>query len=197
VKFKPSATFLDPVMNFLNARSLRQKMTILIAAGVAVVALDYFLILNPMIRVFVKITPKISVEGAELRQLKEDKRNAAKTEEQWKSLKMELSTAENRFVDADGMPTLLENLSKLASASGIRIMSLKPEAQTKASIQGFNRVPIKISAQGGTHELGRFLAQLEGGKAFFRVRDLKIQTTDIEPRRHRIELDIETYQKVG
>lgn len=197
-KFKiPTLTFLDPAMNFLNSRNSREKIMIVALVGVMVVALDYLLIVKPMIGVFVQITPKIGSEQAALNQLKDDKRNSVNIDAEWTNLKTKLSESDQRFVAPNAMPLLLESLSKSASDSGIRITSLKPSVPSKAETPGFSRVPIRVNATGGGHELGRFLAKLESGKTFFKITNLKISGNEQEPKRHLIEIEAEAYRKSG
>jgi Tfp pilus assembly protein PilO len=197
LKLKPNLAFLDPAMNYLNSRNPREKIMIMVLGGVFLLASDYLLIVNPMIGVFMKIMPKISVERAALIELKDDKRNSDKIGSDWIDTRAKLTDIDKRFVASDAMPQLLENLSKMASESGIRITSLKPNESAKAETPGFARVPIRVNAAGGGHELGRFLAKLESAGTFFKITNLKITADEAEPKRHRIEIDVEAYRKTG
>jgi type IV pilus assembly protein PilO len=196
-KFKPNLAFLDPAMNYLNSRNPREKIMIVALGGALVLAIDYLLILNPMVGVFMKITPKIGIERSVLAGLKDDKRNSAKIETEWTQFEAKLTEIDKRFVAPDSMPALLENLSQIASDSGIRITSLKPTESVKAETPGFARVPIRVNATGGGHELGQFLAKLENGGTFFKITNLRVTVDDNQPKRHLIEIDVEAYRKTG
>ena len=198
LKFKmPNLSFLDPVMNFLNSRNPREKIMIVALGGVALLALDYFLILGPVVAVFANTGPKLGPEKAVVKQLRDDKKNKAGIDKDWEDTKQKLKDMDGRFINSNGIPALLENISKLASDSGLRIMALKPTDPGKSDYPGYSRVPIHITALAGTHELGRFLAKVESGQTFFRVANLRIIENETEQRRHGIELDIETYRKLS
>ena len=74
---------------------------------------------------------------------------------------------------------------------------MKPiEAPSSAGTKLYFSVPVQIHATASTHELGNFLSKLETGPSFFKVTDLKITATTTDPRRHSVELMVETYRKV-
>jgi len=106
-----------------------------------------------------------------------------------------LTEKEKMFVAPGEIPSLFENLSKLAQNSGLKIISLKPANSPEGDSGNYQRIPIRISALAGTHELGKFLAELEGGGTFFRVTDLKIVANTSDIRRHSIDLSLEACRK--
>lgn len=179
---------------FMESRDQKQRTMIVVALFGMLLAADYFILVRPVIHVFTKTTPELSAQKAKLKQIREDLGKKEVLESQRKTALEKVDQAEKRFIPQNELPSLLEQLSKLAQNSKVRIMSLKPSDTSDAGME-YLRVPIQISAVGGTHEFGRFLSQLEKGAIFFKVLDVQIIGGMGEDRRHRAEILIETYTK--
>ena len=187
---------LDVVKDFLSGRSPREKMMFAGLAITAMLFLDTYFWLRPVIGALGESGPKLSALKKELRGMKDDKKNQALIQKDWQETQEKLSGAEARFIASNEVPALLENLSQLAQESGVKIISLKPIDDPKPAKKSFyTKVPIELSAQAGTHELGKFLAKMESGKTFFRVSDIRIAENSAELKKHLIELRLETYRK--
>lgn len=97
------------------------------------------------------------------------------------------------------IPSLLENLSKMASNSNITIVGITPVGQSDTKDQKekrgqiYQETPILITAKSGYHELGRFLNNLENGDRFMKVVDISIKANPAMPKRHDVELMVYTY----
>ena len=186
----------DFIANFLNTRSLRERLLALGFAAALVFFVDYFFWLKPAAQTLMRTMPTLSSFEAELDELKQDKKNEAVIREKGESAQKEFKEKENRIGASSQIASLLENLSKLASESGVKIMSLKPiEVLNPASGKLYFAVPIQISATAGTHELGGFLMRLETGATFFKITDLKIAANPANERKHSVEMMVETYRK--
>ena len=186
----------DFVANFLNERAPRERL-FLVGFGVALmVVLDYFLWVTPVTRTLTHTVSTVSTLQSQLDELKQDKKNEAAIRAKWKEIRQELEDKQNRLGASSQIAPMLENLSKLASESGVKIVSLKPaeEARPPAD-KSYFAVPIQISAMAGTHELGGFLMRLETGGTFYKVRDLKISANPADERKHLIDMVVETYRK--
>ena len=167
-------------------------------AAMAIIVLDSFLLINPVIGVVMSTSPKLAVMKRQLQGLKDDHRNKPLIEQTWEATKKRLTEAESRLVASNELPALLENLSTLAQDSGVKIISLKPietvaKTEKAQEIRRYHSIPIEISALSGTHELGKLLSKLESGPTFFRVTDIKITANSADIRRHSIQLGLETF----
>lgn len=190
-RLKPA---IEKSVNFINARSAREKMMIIAFATTAIVFLDYLVLIRPVITVFRDTLPALSTLETELQDLKSDKANEKKIEEAWAEAKAALAARERAFIAPNELPKLLENLSSLAQSSGVKILNLKPvEMPNTNPANRYIGTPIHISALAGTHELGTFLSALEGGETFFRVSSLTIAANPQDMRRHKVDLDLEAY----
>jgi len=186
---------LDFITHFVNSRNLREKKMLVTVAAVAVIAFDYLLLINPVIGVCMRTAPKVATMQTQLQELKDNHRNKALIDQSWEATNKRLTEGERRFVASNELPALLENLSKLAQDSDVKIISLKPiETFSKTDkARRYNSVPIEINASSGTHELGRLLSKLESGPTFFRVTDIQITAESSNIKRHSIQLGLEAF----
>ncbi len=187
---------VEAVTRHLNERSPREKIMIVILAGSLALFLDYLILVRPIVRVFFDTMPRLASTKQDLHMLGEDRKNKELIEQNWKDMKELLTAANKSFVEPNEIPAFLENLSKLAQETEVKIMSLNPADAPKTAESGpYTRVPISLSAAAGTHAFGRFLAKLESQKPFIRVTDIKITANPMDMKRHQIELKVEAYRK--
>ncbi len=187
---------MDFVANFLNSRSVREKQLIISFILVFIVLMDVVLLIQPVTKLFLEEFPRIAPVKAELKGLREDQKNREAIQKKWEEAKRELTEKEKMFIAPDETPALLENLSKEALKSGVKIMSLEPFDQKSASGKTvYASLPIHVKAVAGTHEFGAFLARLENGQTFFKVTDLKIAANPLNERKQSIELAMEAYKR--
>lgn len=188
---------LDFLTNFLNGRSAREKLMFVAFGLVFLLFLDYCFWLSPVVIVLTRTAPTLSSLQADLDALKDDKKNQSAIQQKREDVLKELADKEKGFEVSNELPALLENLSDLARKSGVRITSLKPiDGPPSTQPKLYFSIPVEIHANAGTHELGNFISDLETGPSFFKVADLKIASTVTDPRRHQVEMRVETYRKI-
>lgn len=182
---------------YLNARSLREKWMILGLGAAVVVTLDILLFLQPLSSALMKTWPELSGLRSAREALKQDDRDRDKITKTWQETQARLKEAELKFLAETDIPRLLQSLSGLAADASVKIVSLSPvtpNANTPAPKGGYMPIPFKLTAQAGTHDLGRFLASLESGETFFVVTNLKMVGS--ETGQHDFEIDLQAYRKI-
>ncbi len=187
----------EKAVAYVNARNAREKTMIIVLAAACVFALDYLVLVNPIVHLFGQTLPKLEAFGNELDSLRADQKNKDLIARDWEDTKARLAAKEGSFVAPNELPALLEDLSRLAGGSGVKILNLKPSPETEEKSKGrYALVPIQISGLAATHDFGNFLAQLEGGPRFFRVTNVTINTASVgaDARRHSLALSLETYR---
>lgn len=187
----------DAVTSFLNSRNAREKYMLITFFGVFLFVADYFIWLSPVFEIYNQASPKIGVLREELKQLKEDQKNKDEIRTKWEKAKEEIGRKDRMFIAPNETPALLENLSRQAQRSGVKILSLEPfDIPKTASARGsYTPLPIQLNASAGTHEFGAFLSNLESGGTFFRIKDLRIASNPSNERKHTIELSMEAYKR--
>ncbi|HTL70431.1 MAG TPA: hypothetical protein VL404_03975 [Candidatus Eisenbacteria bacterium] len=185
----------EKAVNTINAMNAREKTMIIGFAALLVIALDYWVLIRPITQVFGTTLPELAGVESQAEGLRADKRNKDLIGRSWEETHQDLLKREKSFIAPDELPRLLENLSELAQNSGVKILTLIPVEIAPSAAAGdsrYRKAAIRLSAMAGTHEFGRFLANLEGGTTYFRVTNLSIKDTP-DLRRHQMELDLELY----
>ena len=185
----------ESLINFINSKNPREKKMIIILGIMFLFFADYWLLLTPVTRFFTttmskKVTLEREVEG-----LVHDEKNRLVIQKSLEVAQQNLIVQEASFVTAQEVPFLLESLSNLASESGVKILSVKPQDNSKQVDKGqYSPLPIRIQGLAGTHEFGTFLARLESNRIFFKVKSVRISENPASPRRHMVELEVDAYR---
>ena len=185
------------ITRFINERTPREKQMLLVLAIAAAFFLDYLILIRPVQDMFADTLPRLYAVKEEWRELKADKKNKEAIEKSWKEAEVRFQEEEKRFVTQDELSMLMDNYSKLASQSGVKLVSLKPIGLSKSQLGGglYTPIPIESRALAGTHELGKFLSRLETNRTFFRVTNLRIMENPDDTKRHLVDLNVEVLRK--
>ncbi len=116
----------------------------------------------------------------------------------------ELMGLEKKVILEEGLPVALEQISKYADNSNVRILKMRPGAASKDVVKltsqligsddsnkEFFKQSVSLTVRAGFHQLGRFLALLESSKVFFGVQRLEIQANEQEPLGQMVTLVLE------
>src|SRR5690349_11904608 len=97
---------------FIAERNPREKQMIIVLGLIAIIFLDYWLLINPVIKTYTRVSTESAPLDMELKGLKDDRKNQKFIEKNWNQAKENLEASEKRFVAPNEMPAFLENLSK-------------------------------------------------------------------------------------
>ena len=188
------------LQKFLNERNPREKQLILVMGILGIVCLDYWLFIHPVIKIYADNFSHFEAQKTELKGLEDDQKNKKFIEKNWRQSKENLEESDKRFIASNEMPAFLENISKLALNSGVKMISLQPLENSnkngkKDGLNPYTGAPIKMSALGGTHEFGKFLSSLEANATFMKITELRISHNSTDDRKHVLELSMEVYRK--
>lgn len=158
--------------------------------------------------------PAIRASNNLTKQISQTRENLAKSEaliarkpqidNQLVSFKAKLEDIKSALPLYSEMPNILQDISRFASESRIKIIRIEPVRQerlTKQAAQAevgrtpliYAEVPIKIEAKGGYHSLGAFINKIENAKNFMSVADLDIETNSADMYNHNIRVLIVAY----
>lgn len=181
----------------------KQKLYILFGIfGLAGLVFTFNLVLKPQFA-------KLGVMTAEYKKYKasvESAENLIKHEvsirKQHEELKDQSGAYEQRLPAEDEISSLLEDFSKIADSTGVKILRIQPlerirlknvtEAQEDAP-EMYSEFPILIEATAGYHQCGVFINKLEGADRFIKIGSFSIEGRKEDPRRHYVKLEVITY----
>ena len=174
----------------------QKKFLLGYVVGLVVVLIAYvYLLLIPTIGRLAELFPKIRSRGVSLKQFRGDISFDDKLKKKLATLKEKLDETEEKLFSKKDIPKLLEDVSKMARESHLKIVELIPtekSAKKKESI--YEEVVIAINAQSAYHDLGGFLNKVENNKNYImQVSRVRIEANKDNPRKHGVALTVVAY----
>ncbi|MBU1061253.1 MAG: type 4a pilus biogenesis protein PilO [Candidatus Omnitrophica bacterium] len=177
----------------------KQKLILLLGIfGIAALLVYYNLLLKPKFSGFIVynreyISAKRSIKAAETLIANEDR-----IRRDYDNLKKQVDMLDGSFANQDDISSLLQDFSRIAESSGVKILKIKPLevldniSQDDAAHRFYSEFPILIEAIAGYHQCGEFVNKLEIMDRFIKIDDLDIKAGSGDPR-HYIKLKVSTY----
>ncbi|OGX24213.1 MAG: hypothetical protein A3J51_01440 [Omnitrophica WOR_2 bacterium RIFCSPHIGHO2_02_FULL_45_21] len=181
--------------------SEKQKKIILIALGtVTALYIDFTYILKPQTRNLHKLSSELGQVRMSLKQYKKGASEIRALQINLDNLKAKYADSENKIFSESEITTLLDGISKKASACGLKVMQMRPEMlsaeREKEALNsaGLRLLPIalKLELTSGYHQLGMFLSALENNP-LISVSQLKINPDSEGFTKHKVELTLKIY----
>ena len=177
----------------------KKKASLIIAAALLLIFILYFfLLLKPSLGKLNGLMPRVRAVKTRIKTTKEELRHEGELKAERQRLVESLAGYEKRLSREKEVPMLLENMSRMAKESRVKILGITPidkraKQNVKEGEEVYNEVPIAIRAQGGYHELGNFINKLEKGRRYIQISDIKIAANSTNPKRHSVGLVVYAY----
>ncbi|MFH1691626.1 MAG: hypothetical protein ABIC68_03510 [Candidatus Omnitrophota bacterium] len=184
--------------------SFKDNIKVIIGVLVVLLLLDATILLQGQLFPLMRLFSKARQLKADVIQAKDDINFASSYKSKLAEYSTELLELEKKVILEEGLPNALEQISKYADSSNVKILKMMPVNVTKdvmklskqasdsaETSQEFFKQGVSLTVKAGFHQLGRFLALLESSKVFFRVQKLEIQTTEQEPSKQLVTLVLE------
>lgn len=186
---------IDPVIDRLKKLDPKYHYYILGGALLFVFLLNYFLLLRPLLGSLNKVNTQISELKHNLTDVKTDIARVDQNREQLEKIRNEVNEVKVKIRSAQEVPVILEDISRIATAQGIKIEQLMPLKDQKVLLAKqkdveYYALPILIQARSAYHDLGRWLEQLEQEKIFYGLGNLSIVSNPKDTMRHQIQMTI-------
>ncbi|MFQ5952370.1 MAG: type 4a pilus biogenesis protein PilO [Candidatus Omnitrophota bacterium] len=195
-KLKP---YVDKVQEFLSDEQMRTYVIIGITVVIAALYLTFILV--PRFGEMSKASRVVSDLNNKINQLNTRIKRQDKVKAQLNEFKEEYSGYAKRLPKEKEIPDFLEGLSGIAKTAKVKILSITPSGLKAVKSEGkevkyYREMPILITAKSGFHQLGKFTSNLEKGKRFVTISNLRIQHDSAFPRMHNVRMQLKTYVSV-
>jgi type IV pilus assembly protein PilO len=177
-----------------------QQLILAVLVGCLFLAMYVNLLLRPTLASLSKINPEIRKLKQDIGEVTEGGKTKSQLSQRLKRLEGKVTKYEAVLSAEEEIPSLLQELSELAEASGIRIIGIKPgrppKLEDKKKVKSrivYQEIPISIKATCGYHQLGSFIAALENADRLFIIRDIEIKSSLQTPRSHDVGLVVSTF----
>lgn len=184
--------------------SFRENTKVVMSVLAVLFVIDIFILVGGQFFPLTRLFAKARQLSANIKQAREDIAFSSTYKNKLTDYNTELLELEKKIILEEGLPVVLEQISKYADNSGVKILRMKPvsggKSITKLTSQPsgsgelnreFYKQAVSLSLRAGFHQLGRFLALLESSKVFFGVQKLEIQANEQEPSRQIVTLVLE------
>lgn len=175
-----------------------KKRSYVIIGGAVIFSLVYvFLLVVPGVNNFNKLAASKGKISAKLSAARKDIESIDDLKGKLEKLKEEYNSYAAQIPGKREIAIFLDSLASIAGESGVRILSVTPTAGSAsggtASADPFTDMMVAISAKGGYNEVSRFVRDLERGKGFSSIRDIRIQYDPKSPFRHDADIVLKVY----
>jgi Tfp pilus assembly protein PilO len=183
---------LEPLLEKINEKNLPFVM---VGCVLAIIAIDFFLILTPQLSSLGKINPKIKTISDELKATKENIDKMGYYVSQSNKLKIKFDEISARVKSREEIPIILERISRLALKYNVKIDEITPDQNNQKQLlkekeRKYYALPILIEANSDFHNFGRFLNQIETDDVILLISAFKIVSRG-ESRQEDIKLTLE------
>jgi type IV pilus assembly protein PilO len=123
------------------------------------------------------------------------------TTKKLEALKADQKVFSEQMPPEKDIPELLEDLSEMAKSSKVKILSITPtELSVDTAVPGsemyYKKMPIRITAKSGYHQIGAFITELEKGKRLIIIDDLSIKGDSKNAWMHDMRIGLNAYVSV-
>ena len=146
------------LLNAVNKLPLSQKAGAVAAAIIAITALNWYFVIDPMQSQVAQRQSQLRALEDELIQKQSIANNLAQFRHEKEILERRLAQALTELPNEANIDDLIRSLSELATKSGLIINSIDPQPEQRQSF--YASIPIVMSVTGNYHEIGVFLDSL-------------------------------------
>lgn len=175
----------------------KQKLYVLFGIfGFAAFMFYCNLLLRPQFSGFVAANGEFKAVKARLKSAEVLIANESRIKNQYANISKETRLLEKRLPAQGEISNLLEDFSRVAESSGIKILRIKPLEQVGEASKGggfYTEFPILVEARGGYHQFGAFINKLEDAGSFINIEEIDVRGRSGDSRRHDIKLRVTTY----
>ena len=174
----------------------KKRAYVIISAAVVFSALYIYVLIVPGVKTF-SILTKASVKTAT--RIVSAKKKIAKledTEKRLNVLKSEFSAYDEQIPGKKEIALFLDSLAATARNSKVRILGVTPISGRSASAETgeiYSSIMVVIKAKGGYHGIRNFVGELEGGRGFSSIRDIRVRYDSKSPTRHDAHIVLKMY----
>ena len=163
-----------------------------------ILLLDYLILLRPQLALLKQTSSQAGSLSRNLKATKKDIASIEQFRQRLSTLQEKIAVVGERIAQEEEMPVVLENISKLAKQSNLKIIQLKPfreEEKIVATSQAGNiyELPVLIEARCGYHQLGFFVNKLENGRIFMDLAGMELLPNAEDSLHHHAKLVVNTY----
>jgi len=177
----------------------KDKKIVFVTLFVIFIVLDMAMLLGWQYRLFSKNSETLTKKKQAMANMERDISNLDRIKKEAGDIEKKTGDLCLSIKEGENVSALIEDISKLANNSGVKITQIKPVmddvnfATVDIKDVRLHEIEIQIVGQSGFHQLGDFISKVESAENFFRVVSLSIDPNDKDYNVQNIKLSLRTY----
>ncbi len=181
---------IETIIAKFNELDIKARYAALGGVLVLVFMIDYLLIMQFQLKFLQNSNAEINTLSVDTARVQADKQRVHQMRQGLESSRTQLKAMNVKIRSVGEVPSILDDISRLANEVGVKIDQLVPRKETQETLitspeGNFYALPIDIQAHGGYHAWGRFLNRMEGANLYFSLSDLRI-VGDVKDRNNQL-----------
>ena len=178
----------------------KKKIILIILIGFILLYMDFSFLIRLQFKNTRTLGTKISKLKKDIDILAKDLATLEDLKQRHPEVKKEALSKVKKIISEEQIPSLLKDISDIATKYNVKIMQIKPSKELKKEdkvsvVPKFNHLLITLDLICGYHSLGSFINGLENAERFMAVQDLKITPDPNNYLSCNIALVLKTYVK--
>jgi len=193
------------LLSKLKLGGLDKKKILMIAAiGVAILYLDFAVVLKLQLKWIKNTSPKIVKLSKDIADLNKELANTRNLQDKEAKIRQKAASKGKKIISAEEIPLLLQHISDIANKNNANMAKMTPakdkESKPKAPKNGsaaaaaasFGQATITLDLSCSYHNLGKFINDLENLQEFVAVEEMKITHGADDYVRQNVSLTLKT-----
>lgn len=171
-------------------------------ACVIILCIDFFIIIKLQFGSSMELRTKIIKLKTSITNLTKDLPLMQNQQEKRSKTKEDISSKNKEFISEGQLSSLMEEISDIAVKNKVKIMQIKPskeqvllKEEKNALTEKFTPLYLTLDLISGYHNLGSFIGDIENGKTFISVQNMRILPDKNDYLLENISLVLKTYVK--
>lgn len=179
------------IIDKFNQLDIKIRYAIFAGLLVLIFVLDFFTILGLQLGGLHKVDEDNLTMKQNIERLKADSQRVNQMKASLENSRSQLEALNVKIRPLEEVSSLLEDISKVAVDSGVKIEQLTPQSEPPQAListgpMKYYSLPVVIQATSGYHVFGRFMSQLESANLFFTVSNLTIEDRNGDANSHNV-----------
>lgn len=185
-------TIEDLELNRIGSWPKIIRMALVVAVGIGVFLLNYFIYLNEMTNYHNQLKQKRSTMQNIFESAYDKASNVHEYKKQVLAIEQSLVELTRQIPKDNEEAGLLDDLSHQAIASGLILQAFKPFSEEHKDF--YVEHPIELSMQGNYHSFGQFISNIVSMPRIVTLHDFSIKVAAKNPKNLQITLNVKTYR---
>lgn len=180
----------------------KKKTLLFILACIIILYIDFFIIIKFQFCSSRELRTKIIKLKTSITNLTKDLASMQNQQEKRSKAEEDVSSKNKEFISQGQISFLMEEISDIAVKNKVKIMQIKPskeqlliKEEKNALTEKFTPLYITLDLISGYHNLGSFIGDMENGKTFISVQNMRILPNKDDYLLENISLVLKTYVK--